>query len=214
MCLVVIINDRNGFAMSLLSVFGHGRISSIIMFIVLLLVMIGLIFLLHYINPQNIIAANSVWLLLVVLTGIILIPIIFFARLFDVLGTGVLITIIVVIITGLIGYFYGDKIITFDWDTYLNWALIGLILISVFGSFIITDLNSMLSFTYLISIGGLIIFVLLLLSNHKKLKQNAEKCIDGKVFPNYPVESYGIIIKIANIFKDILRILMVKKIRR
>jgi FtsH-binding integral membrane protein len=168
--------------------------------------MIGLIFLLHYINPQNIIAANSVWLLLVVLTGIILIPIIFFARLFDVLGTGVLITIIVVIITGLIGYFYGDKIIIFDWDTYLNWALIGLILISVFGSFIITDLNSMLSFTYLISIGGLIIFVLLLLSNHKKLKQNAEKCIDGKVVPNYPVESYGIIIKIANIFKDIFTI--------
>jgi hypothetical protein len=43
-----------------------------------------------------------------------------------------------------------------------------------------------------------VIFVLLLLSNHKKLKDNAEKCVDGQVVPNYPVESYSLIIKIVN----------------
>lgn len=213
-CLVVIINDRTGFAMSLLSLFGYGRMISFLVIIVLLILMFVLIFLLHYINPQNIIAANTIWILLIFLTGLILIPIIFFARLFDVLGTGVLLTIIVVVITSLLGYFYGDKIIIFDWDKYLHWALMGLIIVSILGSFLITDYNTMLSFTYLVAIGGLIIFVLLLLSNHKKLKENAEKCIDGKVVPNYPVESYSIIIKIANILQDILRILMVRKLRR
>jgi FtsH-binding integral membrane protein len=69
----------------------------------------------------------------------------------------------------------------------------------------------MMSFIYIISIISLIIFVLLLLSNHKKLKENSDKCIDGKVIPNYPLESYGIVIKIVNIFQDLIRIYAMRK---
>lgn len=61
---------------------------------------------------------------------------------------------------------------------------------------------------------SLVIFVLLLLSNHKKLKENADKCIDGKVVPNYPYESFGIFIKMLNIFQDLIRILGLSKLRR
>jgi len=62
-----------------------------------------------------------------------------------------------------------------------------------------------------ISLISLVIFILLLLSNHKKLKENADKCIDGKVVPNYPVESFGLFIKILNIFQDLIRILRTLK---
>ena len=62
-------------------------------------------------------------------------------------------------------------------------------------------------FFFIISIISLLIFVLLLLSNHKKLRENSEKCIEGKVVPNYPLESFGLYIKILNIFTDLIRIL-------
>ncbi len=52
---------------------------------------------------------------------------------------------------------------------------------------------------------------MLLLSNHKKMKENADKCIDGKVVPNYPLESFNVVIKIANVFSDLVRILFIRR---
>ena len=89
----------------------------------------------------------------------------------------------------------------------MNYALWFLIIIIIIGSFVITDITQISTFYFIISIISLLIFVLLLLSNHKKLKENSDKCIDGKVVPNYPVESIGLFIKILNIFNDLLRIL-------
>ena len=80
-----------------------------------------------------------------------------------------------------------------------------------------SDLSSIVSLIIissdLYSIISLIIFILLLLSNHKKLKENSDKCIDGKVVPNYPLESYGIVIKIVAIFKDFIIALSMRKMR-
>jgi len=67
---------------------------------------------------------------------------------------------------------------------------------------------------YAISIISLVIFVLLLLSNHKKLIENSDKCIDGQVIPNYPLESWRLVIKIVNVFGDLIRILAVRKLRK
>ena len=39
-------------------------------------------------------------------------------------------------------------------------------------------------------------------------------CIDGKMVPNYPLESYGIFIKIVNVFQDLVRILGMRKLTR
>ena len=99
------------------------------------------------------------------------------------------------------------------WDLYLSIALFGLVSAILFVPFYITTPEAMMTFLYVISIISLIIFILLLLSNHKKLKENSDKCIDGKVIPNYPVESYGIVIKIVAIFKDFINILAIRKMR-
>jgi FtsH-binding integral membrane protein len=186
----------------------QGNIVRIIMFfIAILIIYFALIYALFKVDPTNILASNAIWFLIVFMLGFILIPTIWLGRLSDVVGLAGILTIIITIIVGLAGYYYGDKIITFDWDYYLYIALWCLIIVIIIGSMLITDPATMTIFFYIISIISLLIFILLLLSNHKKLRENSEKCIDGKVVPNYPVESINIFIKILNIFTDLIRIL-------
>ena len=206
--MVVLINDQTGLFNSLLIWMVQGNIVRIIMFfIVILIIYFALIYALFKVDPTNILASNVIWLLLVFMLGILLIPTIWLGRLTDVVGLAGILTIIITIIVGLAGYYYGDKIITFDWDYYLYIALWCLIIVIIIGSMLITDPATMTIFFYIISIISLLIFILLLLSNHKKLRENSEKCIDGKVVPNYQVESINIFIKILNIFTDLIRIL-------
>lgn len=202
MFLVVLINDQTGIFNSLLNAL-FISMSPFLGFLLLIGISAGLIFALHSVSPQNIPLSNFIWLVLIVFTGIIIIPAVYFGRLTGVVGMAGLLTIAIVLVTGLLGYYLGDKIVTFDWDRYLHIALIGVI-IAYFGVFFVKDVENYL---YILAVISLIIFVLLLLSNHKKLKENAEKCIDGKMVPNYPVESYGLVIKIVNVMVDLIRIL-------
>ena len=211
--MVILVNDKFGIFNSLLMWMYQGSMFKIVLiFLLLLSVLIGLSIALVYVNPNNIVASNLIWASLILTLGIFLIPTIWFGRLTDVVGIAGMLTILITIVVGFLGYYYGNEIVTFDWDKYLNYALIVLILVMIVGPLMITEPTTMYMFYMVVSIIGLIIFVLLLLSNHKQLKQNADKCIDGKVVPNYPVESFNIFIKMLNIFQDLIRILgMVKK---
>ena len=210
--MVILLNDQFGIFNSVLNMLF--QLNPFIGFIIILVLIIGLTIAINYIDPTNILLSNLVWLLLILLIGLLIIPTILFARLTQVTGLAGLLTIVIVIITGLLGYYFGDKIITFNWDKYLLWALGALIVVSIFGPYFITTAEGMIQFYYGISIAGLIIFVLLLLSNHKRLKENADKCIDGKMVPNYPLESYRIFIKIVNVFQDLVRILGMRRLNR
>jgi hypothetical protein len=206
--IVVLINDRFGIFNSALVWMSQGGIARIIItLIILLCILFGLIYALHNIDPTNIVLSNTIWLFIILILGIFLIPTIWFGRLTNVVGLAGMLTILITIGVGYLGYYHGDQIVTFDWDKYLNVALIGLIIVILIGSFTITDPKTMYIFIMTVSILSLVIFTLLLLSNHKKLKQNADKCIDGQVVPNYPLESFSIFIKMLNIFVDLIRIL-------
>jgi FtsH-binding integral membrane protein len=211
--MVVLINDKYGIFNSFLLWMSQGSmIRIIIICIILLILLLGLSYALLKVNPNNIAASNTIWTLLILILGISLIPTIWFGRLENVVGIAGISTILITIGVGLLGYYYGDEIVTFDWDKYLNYALMALIGIIFIGMFIIENPETMFNFIFIISILILIIFILLLLSNHKKLKENSEKCIDGKTVPNYPVESFNIFIKMLNIFQELIRIFaMLKK---
>ena len=211
--MVVLINDKYGIFNSFLLWMSQGSmIRIIIICIILLILLLGLSYALLKVNPNNIVASNTIWTLLILILGISLIPTIWFGRLENVVGIAGISTILITIGVGLLGYYYGDEIVTFDWDKYLNYALLALIGIIIIGMFLIKNPETMFNFIFIISILILIIFILLLLSNHKKLKENSEKCIDGKTVPNYPVESFNIFIKMLNIFQELIRIFaMLKK---
>ena len=208
MFIVVLINDQYGiFNNLILWMMSGGTMRIYIVFIIYLILIFALTYALMSVNPTNIIASNLIWLLLLIFIAFLIIPTIWFGRLSGVVGIAGILTIVITIGVGLLGYYYGDSIVTFNWDTYLNYALLILIAIMILGPHFITTSEGMSNFIVVVSFISLIIFILLLLSNHKKLKQNADKCIDGEVVPNYPLESYGIVIKIVNIFQDLINIL-------
>ena len=208
MVMVVLVNDKFGIFNSLLLWMSQGSMFRIVgTFIIILCITFGLLIALYKIKPTNIAASNIIWAALILTLGIFLIPTIWFGRLTNVVGLASMLTILITIVVGFLGYYYGNEIVTFDWDKYLNYALLVLICVIIIGPYMITNPDSMYIFYMTISIVGLIIFVLLLLSNHKQLKQNADKCIDGQAVPNYPMESFNIFIKMLNIFQDLIRIL-------
>ncbi len=210
--LVVLINDKTGIFNDI--VYNNGLLMSI----VVLIIFLYLLYILHKIPPQEIFKSNFLWLLLIILLGIFIIPVIELGRMTNVLDNAGLYTCIIVILTGLLGYYKGDYIVRFDWDYYLYICLALLICIIFIGFIYIfmynPPLEKIIMFIYIISIISLIIFVLLLLSVHKKLKDNAEKCINsnGTIIPNYPVQSFTIIIKIYRIFADLVNILGFRKL--
>jgi len=213
--MVVLINDQTGiFNYFILWIVQGSFVRIILTFIIIISILFGLMYKLDKVDPQNIVASNIIWIALILLLGFFLIPIIWFGRLNDVVGIAGILTIIITTIVGLLGYYYGDKIVTFDWDKYLIYALWCIMIIIFISLFLITDPIQILLMISLISSISLIIFVLLLLSNHKKLKQNSEKCIDGKTVPNYPVESFRLFIKILNVFQYLIRILGYMKKKR
>lgn len=216
MFLIVFLNDQFGFANGILNwMFSRGSgINSILVFVVLLGLMLGLTYALHAVNPQNIAASNGIWLALVTLFGLLLIPSIYIGRMTDSVGIAGIITILIIVSTGLLGYYYGDVIVRFDWDYYLHIALFIMIVITFLGWFFIKTNEDAINFIYVTSVIFLVLFVLLLLSNHKRLKENAEKCKDGVMIPNYPVESWELVIKIYIIFKEIINIIFARRLRR
>jgi hypothetical protein len=180
----------------------------------MLVIIIGLTYALVNIPPKNILASNAIWLLLIMLITLILIPTIYFGRVSGVVGIAGLITVGIIIATGLLGYYYGDLLITFDWDFYLTCALIAWIAIFFIGFMIVKTPTEIVNFIYIMSIASLVIFILLLISYFKTLKENANKCVDGQAVPNYPLESWQLIIKIVNVLKNMIRILGIRKMRR
>ena len=212
MFIVVLLNDQTGIFNALLNfMFSGTMIQAIISFILFIIIIGVLTYALFKVDPSNILVSNAIWLTLIFIIGFCLIPTFILGRLTDVVGLAGITTLVITIVVGLLGYYLGDKIVTFNWDLYLSIALFGLIITIFIGPLFITTPEAMMSFMYIISIISLIIFILLLLSNHKKLKENSDKCIDGKVVPNYPLESYGIVIKIVNIFQDLVRIYAMRK---
>jgi hypothetical protein len=205
--IVVLVNDKYGiFNEFLLWMTQGGMVRIVLTLIIIICILFGLLYALKNVNPSNIFESNLIWASLIIMLGIFLIPTIWFGRLTNVVGIAGMLTILITIVVGFLGYYYGDEIVTFDWDKYLNYLLWALILIIIIGSVLIKDPQVMYMFSLIVSILLLIIFVLLLLSNHKLLKKNADKCIDGQVVPNYPVESFGIFIKMLNIFQELIRI--------
>ena len=117
-------------------------------------------------------------------------------------------TLLITVTVVYLGIKYGDKIITFDWDKYLRIALI--MLIGVYISLMFYPPNQIQTTLYILSAVSLVIFTLLLLSYNKKLTERAKECHKDNN-PNYPKESMGLIIKVMNIFMDILKLMSRKR---
>lgn len=175
--------------------------------ILLTIIYFGLIFALYYVDPTNLVASHTIWTTLISITGFILTTSIYFGIYTGVLYQAILLTIIVTIVTGLIGYYYGEQLISVDFEKYLSVALVLLIIAYIIGPYFVKDI---VQFYYIMAGISLVIFILLLLAYNKNIRQRAETCTT----PNYPLESFGLIIKIVNVLKNIITLLSKNKSNR
>ncbi len=175
--------------------------------ILLTIINIGLIFALQYVDPTNLVASHAIWTTLIIITGFILTASLYLGIHTGVLYQAIILTIIITIVTGLIGYHYGNHLISVDFEKYLSVALILLIVVYFIGPFFVKDITQ---FYYIMAGISLVIFILLLLAYNKNIRQRAETCI----IPNYPLESFGLIIKIVNVLQDIIVLLGKNKSNR
>tara|TARA_B100000575_G_C23141154_1_gene664115 strand:- start:145 stop:897 length:753 start_codon:yes stop_codon:yes gene_type:complete len=156
------------------------------------------------INPRNIVQLHTIWLLLIITFSLTLVPLILLNNVENV-QTAVNYTIIVVFTSLFLGYTLGPQLITFDWDRYLYFALIGIIIVS-FVHLYLGDNNKYQNLGLYIAIASLIVFTLLIFSYSKKVIDDSKKCDIEKNPPNYPLSSYRLFSKAINVFANILRL--------
>lgn len=189
MALVILIDERFNIFMSLMSQFGLFALFG------MLVVTIGLVVLLM--KTTNQIMSHMYWIILLILLGLMLsVSVQLYGHMdMNIVYIAFVITIIVTAIMGFIGFKYGKSFITYNFDKYLKWALITLIILSFIGLFL--NIPNMRLY---LAIAGVIIFSLLLVSYNNKLRENAKTCVT----PLYPKESFGLIIKIINLLQDVM----------
>lgn len=197
----------------ILATFENGKMENIlgtifgstVSMILFILVYIGIIIWFHTIDPKdNLLLLHIVWLLCILMFSILLYAPVKLAKMWNVLKPAVALTLLITVIVVYLGIKHGDKIITFDWDKYLRIALIGIIVVHILLLFF--PPKNLATVLYILSAISLVIFVLLLLSYNKKLTERAKECYKDNN-PNYPKESMGIVLKIMNIFMDIVRLM-------
>jgi FtsH-binding integral membrane protein len=192
MAIVILVDERFNVFANLIIQYGFFVLFG------LLAVMIGFVVLLHLTTNQ--IMSHVYWIVLLLILGLLLsISVQVYAHMdMNIVYMGFIITIVITAVMGFVGFKYGKSFITVDFDKYLKWALVALVIAS-FANFFLNIPNL---WVYL-SIAGVIIFSLLIMSYNNKLRENAKTCIT----PLYPKESFGLIIKIANLLKDVMYLL-------
>lgn len=184
---------------------------SLLMNIIGLIIIIGIFMLLVYIikktDPNNFVTIHAAYFAAAIIFGMMLSLILLLGYATGVLYNAIIITIVLTAIMAYIGYKYGHLFITVNFDKWLQYSLIALIVWAFIAPFIIHDIFTLF---LAISIPSAIIFCLLLMSYNNKLRENQKTC---KV-PNYPDEALGLIVKIGNLLADVIRILISLKAKR
>lgn len=188
---------------------GFNKILLAIIVIIYLSLYIGLITLLKRVNSKNKLAIHIIWVCL-----ILLISISFGFSIMMGLNRGILLTvlsivILITLITLIIGYKYGDKLLPYNFEKYLYYGLIMLIILGFLGPLIVGKNNRYFIMT--LAVCGLILFILLMITYNNNLRKKKDICEHDENGPNFPALSFGLITKIINIFYDLIIILSNKK---
>jgi hypothetical protein len=188
-------------------VFGQPLLIVILLLITYLAVFFVTVYYIINTNPKHFFTIHLAYFLACFMFGLLLSMILVLGYAIGVLYQAILITIGITIVMAFIGYKYGHLFITVDFDKYLRYSLVALIIWSLLAQLFISD-----PFTLILSISipSVIVFSLLLMSFNNQLRKNQKTC----VVPNYPNEAIGLVIKIGNILSDVIRLLLVSRARR
>ena len=204
--------------------FSLSALMLIVIFIVQLLLLYGLYYLLSKISPNDTVLIHTVWLFMIMVLTLLFSS--SFKLLMDlripwmktILMQALGGFIVIILIGFLLGYYYGDKIKIFKNKSVKSYIFYGLLIISILMPYIIIasgvkNFNTILTIYYGISIVWLIYFLAVFIDNNHLLFKAGKECVANKKVPNYLLESIKLIINLANIFYDLFRVLLLRRLR-
>jgi FtsH-binding integral membrane protein len=186
----------------------------IIIFVVILYIVliIGSTILINKLDPiKQGFLLHLVWFILQILISIVFSITIIVGIKNNTLLTAILLLVLITLITGYIGYNYGNNLLPVNFDKYLYGSLIILVVVQFLSVFLVRDKKTINKLIYVFAVISLIIFVLLMLSYNNKIRKNAEECNINNNPPNYPMEAYGLVLKMINVLQDLIILLGRKK---
>lgn len=180
----------------------------IVVFILYIALIIGCFVLLKKLNPaKHGVLLHIIWIILLSLLSISFSITLIIGLANNTLMMALLLLVLITAATGIIGYKYGEQLLPVNFDRYLYGALMVLIVVQVISSFVVKDIETMEKMVYVFAAISLVIFVLLMLSYNKKIREHAEKCNIESNPPNYPNEAMGLVIKMLNVLQDLIVLL-------
>jgi len=204
--MMILINDNYNIVGNLLMNVKNHNSLKIILMILFLGIIITISLFIGKVKPNNILLSYTLWLLLIISFGIILLLNNLSLKNSNNLTLIFISMIFIIITTALLGFYLGDDIvISSKWDTYLHyilWSILGSLLIS---SFFIKNKSKLQILYNIIFMIITIIFILLLISNNKEIRDHSLLCNNDKIIPSYTLETYSIFRKIINTFINLLR---------
>lgn len=197
--ILVLAYENTEFESLIISIF-----TSWIGFIIYIVAYIVLFMTLKSLNPKrNQLALYATWMGVVSMFAILMYFPVKLAHILGFLKLAIVLTLVLTSAMSYLGVRYGDDLVKFDWDIYLNMGVFLLIL----AYFALPFMGLATNTTYIaLSCMSLVIFSLLLLSCNKELVQRSKTCYEDNN-PNYPMEATEIGIKIINVFSDIVNII-------
>jgi len=202
MCLV---NEKGQILLSPISL----GLTGFIGMIVFLVIWLSLLYTIYKLPSKYYPLIHLLWALAMYILASLMYPLYIIAKEMGVMTTAILITLGIVIVTSLIGYYKGD-VFNFDLKRYLRWTLFALIFAELGVIYLVKDMELFMQITMILAFLGIIVFGLFLLAYTKDLKERSEKCVEA----NYPAESVKFILSMINIFSDVIRILVLRKVRK
>lgn len=169
-------------------------------FFMLLILVIGILIVLMYIPPRLVFFKHMVWLIFALVLGILAYPSYLKSKSEDTL-VGVMFSLI-----SILGFFTAVAFIRPDWIS-LSWGpilvflLVAMIIIQVV-HFIMNRKNKNYKRPKLFAYVIIVLFVMFLLYDTKKIQVNAKNCKTATV--DYINESLGIVLDVLNLFQNLV----------
>lgn len=188
---------------------------NILMLIFIMIIYVGLIIgcyvLLKKLNPvTQSLLIHIIWLILLLLFTLSFISTVLLGIKNNTFIISIIIVMIITAITGIIGYKYGEKFIPYDFNKYVFWGLIIFIVLKIVTLQLIKNDKLRKKINYIFAIISIAILILLLLSYHNTLRENANNCNINNP-PNYPNEAMNLLIKLIELNKNVVILLGKRK---
>jgi hypothetical protein len=203
---IVIFNEYTHFYSPVIKAFKYSNILVPIAIIIIQLSIIGLLkYELKKTEHKDVVKSHILWVLIMIMMGLFLIPIMYFANIKHVANPLLIIGTLwsVVMIAKNI---FSNNGVDINWSYILVISLIiyfaSLVILPLIGYYFSNGSKMMDSINTILKMETVVVVVLLLLLNHIAITDNYYKCVDKKITPNYPEESFDFFLLIKNIVSD------------